>query len=435
MTLARREFGRLLGVGGLSLMGQSWLGHLAAAATAGDSTRPFRSCIVLWMAGGPSQIDTLDLKVGHRNGGPSKEIPTAVPGVRISEHLPTVASMMDEMCIIRSMSTKEGDHERATRMVHTGYTPVGPVNYPAFGAVLSKELGGELDLPAFVSVSPGFFLGSGGSGFLGAAHAPLVVQSYQGEDDELPRMQVNNLVPYGKRKMAKRFGLFEDLEARFQASHRDEIILSHATAYRRAVEMMKGRASTIFDLSSEPESLRREYGATTFGQGCLLARRLVEAGVPFVEVSLNNVEGNGQFGWDTHTNNFEAVKALNETLDPGWGTLLKDLKQRGLLESTLVLWMGEFGRTPRINGNNGRDHFPQAWSMAMAGGGVAGGGVYGKTSSSGMEVEDNPVSVPDVLATVCQLLDVDRQKQNMSNVGRPIRVVDPEGEVIHDILS
>jgi hypothetical protein len=436
MKLNRRGFGQVLGVGGLSLCGQSWLSNLASAAGVVKQESPFRSCIMLWMSGGPSQIDTLDLKVGHRNGGPSKEIATTVPGVRISEHLPRVASMMDEICLVRSMSTKEGDHERATRLVRTGYTPAGPVNYPSFGAVVSKELGGEVDLPSFVSVAPGYFLTAGGSGagFLGADYSPLVVQSNAAGEGELPKMQVNNLTRH-KPKMNKRLRLFEDLEAGFQATHRDEIIVSHATAYRRAVEMMKGRANAVFDLENERKSVREEYGSSSFAQGCLLARRLVETGVPFVEVSLNNVEGNGQFGWDTHSNNFEGVKALSQVLDQGWGTLLRDLKRRGLLDSTLVLWMGEFGRTPRINGGQGRDHFPNAWSMAMAGGGVAGGQVYGKTSGDGMEVTENLVTIPDMLSTVCKLVGIDADRQNMSNVGRPIRVVNPEAEVINEIIS
>ena len=437
MMLNRRSFGQVLGVGGLSLFGQSWLPNLASAAGVVQSERPFRSCIMLWMSGGPSQMDTLDLKVGHKNGGPSKDIATSVPGIRISENLPKVASMMDEICLIRSMSTKEGDHERATKMVRTGYTPAGPVNYPSLGALMSKELGGEPDLPSFVSVAPGYFLSSGGSGagFLGAEYSPLVVQSYAAGEGELPTMQVNNLKQH-EPKMNKRLRLFEDLEAGFQASHRDDIIVSHTTAYRRAVAMMKGRANSVFDLENEQKSVREEYGPTPFGQGCLLARRLVETGVPFVEVSLNNAEGNGgQFGWDTHSNNFEATKSLCQVLDQGWGTLMLDLKRRGMLDSTLVLWMGEFGRTPRINGGQGRDHFPGAWSMAMGGGGVAGGAVYGKTSKSGMGVVDKPVTVPDVLATVCKLIGIDAQRQNMSNVGRPIRVVDPEAEVIDEIIG
>jgi hypothetical protein len=332
------------------------------------------------------------------------------------------------------MSTKEGDHERATKLARTGYTPVGPVNYPALGAVVSKELSGELDMPSFVSVSPGYFLGVGsGACFLGANHAPLVVQSSPSEDG-FPQMHVRNLTKFDKT-MRRRLSLFQDFESEFAAAHRDQLVLSHATAYRRAVEMMKGRASSVFDLDNERESVRREYGSTTFGQGCLLARRLVEMGVPFVEVSLNNIAGINVFGWDTHSNNFESTKSLSQVLDQGWGALLADLKCRGMLESTLVIWMGEFGRTPRINRQQGRDHFPNAWSVAMAGGGVAGGQAYGKTTASGMNVDENPVSIPDVLGTVCKLLGISTETQNMSNVGRPIGVVDPDAKVIDAIIG
>jgi hypothetical protein len=430
MNLNRRCFGQVLGAGGLSLMGQSWLPNVAQAAS---HAKPYRSCIMLWMSGGPSQTDTLDLKVGHANGGPSKETQTSVPGIRISEHLPQVASMMDEICLVRSMTTREGDHQRATKMVRTGYTPVGPVNYPAFGAVVSNELGGEVDLPSFVSVAPGAFVGTNGAGFLGAEHAPLTVQSSV-SDGELPQMQVNDLQKY-KPALDRRQGLFDDLEASFQSRHRDEIILSHTTAYRRAVEMMKGRANSIFDLNNESKSVRQEYGTSSFGQGCLLARRLVETGVPFVEVSLNSAGDSNGIGWDTHTNNFEQTKSLSEVLDQGWGGLLRDLKRRGMLESTLVIWIGEFGRTPKINGSRGRDHFPAAWSAALAGGGIAGGQAYGATTKDGMRVSENPVTIPDFLATVCAAMKIDQQNQNMSNVGRPIRLVNPDGTAIKQILG
>jgi len=169
--------------------------------------------------------------------------------------------------------------------------------------------------------------------------------------------------------------------------------------------------------------VREAYGKGMFGQGCLLARRLVERGVPFVEVSLNS-SSTGSFGWDTHSNNFETVKNLSSELDAGWATLMTELKQRGLLESTTIIWMGEFGRTPKINGGGGRDHFPQAWSCVLAGGGIAGGQVYGSTSADGMRVEEDKTSVGEVLATLCAALGVPPDTQNMSNTGRPIAIVD-----------
>jgi uncharacterized protein (DUF1501 family) len=197
---------------------------------------------------------------------------------------------------------------------------------------------------------------------------------------------------------------------------------------------MRSSASQAFNLNEEPPALRDAYGRNQFGQGCLLARRLVERGVPFVEVTLANVNGNF-VGWDTHQNNFDEVRRLSQVLDPAWATLMEDLRSRGMLESTLIVWMGEFGRTPKINGNRGRDHFPNAWSTVLAGGGTRGGRVIGKTSKDGSSVEERAVSVPDILATVCHGLGIDPLKQNQSNVGRPIRIVDKSAKPIQELLS
>jgi uncharacterized protein (DUF1501 family) len=195
---------------------------------------------------------------------------------------------------------------------------------------------------------------------------------------------------------------------------------------------MRTSAARAFDLDAEPAQLRDAYGRNRFGQGCLLARRLVERGVPFVEVSLG---GNNGIGWDTHQNNFETVRELSLVLDAGWAALMDDLKQRGLLDSTLIVWMGEFGRTPKINGDKGRDHFPTAWSAVLGGGGIKGGQVVGKTSAGGEAVEQRPVSVPDLLATVCRALGIDPTKANPSNVGRPISIVDRAGKPLEDLAA
>jgi uncharacterized protein (DUF1501 family) len=201
-----------------------------------------------------------------------------------------------------------------------------------------------------------------------------------------------------------------------------------------AVRMMRSESVKAFHLDSEPDKLRDAYGRNQFGQACLLARRLVERGVPFVEVSLNGVSNNQTFAWDTHQQNFMAVKGLLGVLDPAWATLIKDLKDRGLLDSTLIVWMGEFGRTPKINPQVGRDHFPAAWTTVLCGGGIKGGQVVGKTSADGMKVDDRPVSVSDLFATLCHAVGVDPMKQNLSNVGRPIRLADPLAKPITEIL-
>jgi hypothetical protein len=423
-----------------------WLENLASAV-AGSPERK-RSCILLWMNGGPSQMDTFDLKPGHKNGGPYKEIATAVPGIKISEHLPQIARQMKDMVLVRSMRTKEADHGRATYQMRTGYLPGGAVSYPTLGSLLSKELEQPgAALPSFVSIAPYRFFSPAAynSGFLGPRYAPLVVGENQQSLIPIPGRQ-NNVedslkVPdisrpegvSGEREAA-RIGLLRQMQDDFVRTRPALPAESQRSAYERAVTLMQSRATKAFELEDEPKKLRDAYGRNLFGQGCLLARRLVEQGVPFVEVTLSNT-ANLTLGWDTHINNFEAVKKLSEVLDSGWATLMNDLRQRGLLESTLIVWMGEFGRTPKINDNRGRDHWANSWTTALAGGGIKCGQVIGKTSADGMEVADRPIGVQDFLATIAVALGIDIKKQNNSNVGRPIRIADPAAKPIQEVLA
>jgi Protein of unknown function (DUF1501) len=446
LELTRRDWLKLstAGVVGYSLSG--WLEALAADTAAHPQRK--RSCILLWMNGGPSQMDTFDLKPGHVNGGPYKEAATSVPGIKISEHLPKVARHMHDMVLIRSMHTKEADHGRATYQMRTGHTPGGPVHFPTLGSLFSKELeqpGSEL--PSFVSIAPYRFFSPAayGPGFLGPQFAPLVVGENQqslilipGQQDNYEAgLKVQDLaLPEGVRaeRAAARIELLHEMQDDFLQKRSATPSKSHHSAYQRAVMLMRSRATRAFELDEEPKKLRDAYGRNLFGQGCLLGRRLIERGVPFVEVSLASV-GNIQLGWDTHINNFDGVKGLSEVLDPAWSTLMGDLKQRGLLETTLVVWMGEFGRTPKINGNRGRDHWANSWTTVLAGGGIKGGQVVGKTSDDGMEVKDRPVGVEDFLATIALALGIDIKKQNPSNVGRPIRIVEPTAKPIKEVLT
>jgi Protein of unknown function (DUF1501) len=433
MHLSRRDCLRLsaTGIAGYSMSG--WLGTLSADA-ATDPTRR-RSCILLWMDGGPSQMDTFDLKPGHANGGPFRSIATAVPGIQISEHLPQLARHMDRLVLVRSMTSKEGDHDLANYYVHAGYLKRDPIQYPTFGALVAKETGAEAaDLPAFVSITPQRFRETAAQtpGFLGPRYAPLIVGDGNTSENSLG---VPNLTPHtgiGREHLEARLRLVQQLQEEFVADHPGAAATSHQTAYQRAVRLMRTSAGKAFDLDEEPAKLRDAYGRNRFGQGCLLARRLVERGVPFIEVSLG---GFNRIGWDTHANNFETVRDLSQVLDSGWATLMRDLKERGLLESTLIVWMGEFGRTPTINGDQGRDHFPSAWTAVLGGGGIAGGQVIGKTSAGGETIEQRPVSVPDLLATVCLALAIDPMKLNTSNIGRPISLVDKAGRPLKDVVA
>lgn len=418
MNFTRRDWLRAATFGGASLAGGAFSRALAEGTAAGKGQR--RACILLWMSGGPSQLDTFDPKPGHANGGPVTAIPTSADGVRISEYLPRLARHMHHAALIRSMTGKEGDHQRATYFVRTGRVPAGPIQYPSIGAVAAKELGGPTDLPHLVSVSPqlGFGAAAYGSGFLGPDHAPLIVQGDAKVQD------LDALID--DRQFDGRWELLAEEEAGFAAGRPDLPVRAHRSAYERAFQMMRGKAREVFDLEREQGWVRDAYGRNPFGQGCLLARRLVESGVPFVEVTLG--------GWDTHTANFDQTKQLCDTLDPAFATLLDDLGRRGLLESTTVVWMGEFGRTPVINPGNGRDHHPASWTAVLAGGGVRGGQVVGDTGESGLRVEERPVTIPELLATICHAIGVDTAKQNMSNVGRPIRVVDPGADPVAEAL-
>ena len=404
----RRDFVRLssLGVLGGSLAG--WLAPLAARAA--ESKAKTKSCILLWMDGGPSHKDTFDMKPGTKDGGDFKPIKTAAPGVEISEHLPKVAGLMNHAVVLRGMSTQEGAHARAKVFLHTGYKEgVGGLVYPSMGAIVSKELGNpEFPLPNFVTVGSRSY----GAGFLGPKHQPLNVGD--------PARGVESLkTALTEGQFHNRIGLLDEMEAGFYKQYQATAANDHRTTYQRAVRLMESKEAKAFDLDKEPASGKAGYGSDRFAQGCLLARRLVETGVSFVEVNLG--------GWDTHQNNFERVKTLSQQVDGAMAALIADLKQRGLLDSTLVVWMGEFGRTPKINTKGdkpGRDHYPKAWSSVLFGGGIKGGQVIGKTDAEGATVTEKPVNAVDFMATVCTVLGIDYKKQYETPIGRPIGVAD-----------
>jgi hypothetical protein len=413
---------------GAALSASGWLPQLAAQA-AGDPRR-LRSCILLWMNGGPSQTDTFDPKPGHANGGPFAAIPTSVSGIRIGEHLPRVARHMEHLAVIRSMRTREGDHGRASYHLRTGYRPQPPIEFPVLGSLVAKERAqADALLPSYVSISAQFNGGALSAGFLGPRYAPLVVgQGGFGNPDTALRVQNLAVPPYvGRARFDERLELMREIGAEFVESRPGSGTASHLTAYRSAERLLSEEATQAFDLTRERSQLRDAYGRTLFGQGCLLARRLVERGVPFVEVSLG--------GWDTHADNFNAVRGRCDILDPAWATLLTDLRERGLLDRTLVVWMGEFGRTPRVNPRLGRDHYPAAWSVVLGGGGIRGGQVVGRTSAGGDTVEDRPVAASDLLGTICLALGLDPMRQNMSSVGRPIRLAEPGFQPLREILA
>lgn len=413
-VLRRRGFLKSLGLGaaagglGINL---SFTDLLAVHAEELRSRQ--MACILLWMQGGPSQFETFDPKPDHANGGGTKTIETAAPGIRIAAGWEKTAAAMNDIALIRSMTNREGNHQRATYQLHTGYAPTGTLKHPAFGSVVAAELGDpEFDLPHIVSIGNPTV----GAGFLGVSCEPFQIRDPNRPPD-------NVALTVSKDRFTRRLGLLDALEkAGFGATGGADRVKEHRTVYKQTAGMVLSPRIKTFDLSEESEALREAYGRTPFGQGCLLARRLVETGVTFVEVVSSG--GAGVQNWDTHQNNNERVASLAGHVDPGFATLIGDLKQRGLLERTLVVWMGEFGRTPKVNPNGGRDHYPRCFNVALAGAGIRGGQVIGASAPDGTEPKDRPVAVTDLLSTFCHALQIDPKKENMSPVGRPIKIVD-----------
>ncbi|HVL14339.1 MAG TPA: DUF1501 domain-containing protein [Gemmata sp.] len=404
----RRDFLRLSAAGVFAPALSGWLPVMAGAAAAGRAKA--KSCILLWMDGGPSHKDTFDLKPDSKGAGDFKPVKTSAIGVEISEHLPKIAGVMNRGVVVRGMSTPEGAHPRAKYIAHTGYREgQGGLVYPAIGSLVSKELGSASgSMPNYVAIAGRSF----GSGFLGPKHQPLLITDpYRGVEDLKSAAAAS--------QFDNRVGLLDRMEKAFHREYQADAITDHKTTYERAVRLMQSKEAKAFDLSAEPAAGREKYGTGRFADGVVMARRLVEVGVPFVEVSLG--------GWDTHQDNFARVKTLSVQIDAAVAALVADLKDRGLLDTTLVVWMGDFGRTPNINTRGakpGRDHYPRAWSLAMWGGGIRGGGVVGKTDKEGATVVERPTSAQDYLATVCELMGIDYTRQNETPTGRPITIVD-----------
>jgi uncharacterized protein (DUF1501 family) len=410
--VSRRAFIGALG-GAAAFAGFAPFGTLAAA---GEQLRRNRkSCLVLWMAGGPSQWESLDPKPDSPYQGPTKTIPTRVPGVHIAEHWTHLAKVMPQLSVLRSMTGKEGNHGRATYLLHTAYPPSGGVLHPGFGAHVAQELGSaDSDLPLSVAISgPGQ-----SSSFLGVRYSPFVVTDPTRPPDNLT-------VPTSPARLERRLGLLSELEKPALETGAAGLVQEHQTLYKQTARMALSAATAAFDLAREPDKIRDRYGRSAYGQGCLMARRLIEAGVPFVEVQSG--------GWDTHSNELTGLKKLIPPVDQGTAVLVTELKERGLLENTLVIWMGEFGRTPRVNLNAGRDHYPEAWSLALGGCGVPGGRVVGATDKAGVEIADRPTTVPDLFCTFCKALGLDARKEKDSNVGRPLAIVE-RGRPVNELF-
>src|SRR5579864_1319885 len=404
----RRDF---LRIGSLGALGISLDGVLRAGA------KRDISCILLWQSGGCGHLDTFDLKpdAPKEIRGEFKPISTNVPGIQICEHLPFTARQADKFTILRSMKSRENNHERAINYLLTGYLPLPTLEFPSMGSVISKELGSRNGLPPYVAVPNTF--PSYGAGYLGGSYNPFIagdpnVSGYQARDLTLP-------ADVDWTRVGNRNFLLKQMDAKFRAIEASTDMAAMDSFYQKAYDLLKSPAARkAFDIAAEPESLRERYGRTPVGQGALLARRLVESGVRFVTVA------KGWLNYDTHGDNFNTMKkALLPEFDRAFAGLLEDLHDRGMLDTTLVIAMGEFGRTPKVNDAAGRDHHSKAWSIALAGAGIPGGRVLGATDSNGVQVTDLPVEPEDLLFTIYTLFGVDPAREYQTPIGRPVKPV------------
>ena len=412
----RRDVLKLAAAGVFAPSLSGWFPKLAAAAPTGGTGKA-KSCILLWMDGGPSHKDTFDLKPDSKGKGEFKPIKTAASGVEISEHLPKIAGVMNHGLVVRGMSTPEGAHARAKYYVHTGFREgQGGVTYPSLGSIVSQQAGNtDGAMPNYVAIGGRSY----GSGFIGPKHQPLLITDPNRGLEDLKSSVT-------AAQLGNRVGLLEQMDKAFHREYGADAITDHKTTYERAVKLMQSKEAKAFDIAGD--ATKAKYGSGRFAEGVVMARRLVEVGVPFVEVALG--------GWDTHQDVFGRVKNLSGQVDSAVGALVADLKDKGLLDSTLVIWMGEFGRTPNINTRGdkpGRDHFPRAWSLAMFGGGLKGGQVLGKTDKEGASVAERPTSAQDFLATVCELMGIDHTKKNETPTGRPIQIVEKPKPFTKDV--
>ncbi len=405
--------GAALTIGGVRLS--------ADVPVAEELKRGDKRALFIWLAGGSSQFETWDPKPGRETGGPFRSIPTAVSGYHVCELMPKLAAMMDKIAVVRSLNTEISEHGQAADLMSTGRPKEPALEYPEIGVVLAKELAARDSLlPDYVS----FFLATEGrrrpeTGFLGGRHAPLLLEeSMRPKDIDLP--QGLSDAQHQQREHLRELLSREFAERRAGG----ELVEGYNAAYHKVRGLM--RADHLFNLEQEPAEVRERYGRTEFGQQALIARRLLEAGVPMVKVARGF--------WDSHHDNFESHRELVPDFDHVMSVLLADLDERGLLESTLVIILSEFGRTPKINKDVGRDHYAAAWSCAFAGCGIRGGAIYGKTNDDGTEVADGQAHAWDVAATIYKAVSINPHKEYYSGL-RPVPLAKEDAKPIDTVLS
>lgn len=425
-----RHFSRRSLLKSTAVAGIGWLTplaeRLAIAEARATGKRPAKSLVVLWLQGGPSQLETFDPHPGKRIGGDTKSIKTSAQGIEIAESLPLLAEQMQHVSLVRSVVSKEGDHERGTYTVKTGYRPDPTLVHPSLGAILCHKLADAVEIPRHISIIPSQWPARGG--YLGDNY-----DAFKTFDPIGPIPDVTSRVPpeRAERRLDDLQQVVESRFARGRLKDLDKKTL-HASSIAAARRMMSSEQLKAFNVSDAPQSLRQAFGDSPFGRSCLAAVQLIEVGVRCVEVTLN--------GWDTHADNHSQCQSLNAILDPAFATLIQQLKERDLLDSTVVLCAGEFGRTPRINPLEGRDHWPHGFSVALAGGGIAGGQLIGETSPEPKLDDKNrlqdvadPRNVADIHATVLRAFGIDPTEELETPIGRPMAL--SEGKVIAELLK
>jgi hypothetical protein len=431
LWMHRRQAIQAVGGGTLGFWLTGLAEQLARAAENSHTTRP-KSLLILWCQGGPSQLETFDPHPGTKIGGDAKGISTSIPGVQIADSMPAMAEQMHRVCLIRSMVSKEGDHERATYHLKTGWRPDPTVVHPSLGSILCYASQSNLEIPRHISILSSQWPARGG--YLGSE-----LDAFKTSD---PIGSIPNLrSPVTRERLVRRFDLLEMFEQEFQHKRLSELEQKrtlHQSATQRAAVMMDSAQLSAFDISSESQSLQQSFGETPFGRSCLAAVRLLATGVRCVEVELN--------GWDSHINNHQLQSANASILDKALAATLSELDRRGILDDTIVVCGGEFGRTPQINAAAGRDHWPHGFCMALAGGPFRRGFVYGATDpnpdwkrpeGAGSEetppVPENPVTVPDLHATLLRALRIDPADIQMTPIGRPLAW--SEGKILNELLA
>jgi uncharacterized protein (DUF1501 family) len=402
---------RLAGLAfGVSVHGHFGLAGLSAQAAQAQAVTPSRdvSVILLQMRGAMSHLDTFDPKPGRAEQGETKAIRTKTPGIQFTEHVPKLAGMSDRLAVLRAMTTETGAHEQATYLMRTSYTAINSIVHPSMGSwTLHAQGKRSKELPGFV------LIGNGnehpGAGFLDASYTPVPVA-----DPDRGLENTTQPAYLSDAQFRRRLSLADRIDRAFKNAHEGPQIAAYDQMYKDATKLLGGSGLEAFDISKEPEKLKAQYGDTKFGKGCMLARRLVEAGVRCVEVELG--------GWDMHRDIFADVGEKATDLDTGMSGLLKDLGDRGMLDSTLVVLATEFGRTPEVNQNAGRDHHPAVFSCVLAGAGIKGGSVYGTSDERGFRPDDDAVMVSDFNTTIAHAAGLPYTKEFSAPNGRPFKI-------------